>query len=187
MKTRESLSDEELCLMAQHGNKQAFSELLERYEKRLVSYARKFMNGSADAEDVVQEAFIKSYKNIRSFEASRKFSSWIYRITHNECVNMLKKRGREIMPFFDTDTFFPHPFAKENHEEEYEKKEMGEVLQSSLDRLPLKYRSVLMLYYLEEMSYKEISDILRIPLSTVGVRLKRGKEALQKVFYATEK
>ncbi|MCL5774809.1 MAG: sigma-70 family RNA polymerase sigma factor, partial [Patescibacteria group bacterium] len=76
-------------------------------------------------------------------------------------------------------TFFPHPVAKETAEGETERNEAKKIVSAGLERLDAKYREVLVLFYLEELSYKEISDVLKVPIATVGVRIKRAKEALK--------
>ena len=95
---------------------------------------------------------------------------WIYRIAHNELVNALKKKkkDRETVSLFYVDVLFPHPIAKENANENTSRREIKEILEGSLDKLSPKYREPLVLYYLEDMDYKEVADILRIPVSTVA-------------------
>jgi RNA polymerase sigma-70 factor (ECF subfamily) len=83
----------------------------------------------------------------------------------------------------DFDTFFPHPFAKETADGNTLSEETKKILDTSLSQISLKYREILVLYYYDELSYQEIADILQIPTATVGVRLKRGKESLQKQLY----
>lgn len=172
------LNDEQLASAVQRGDADSFGRLVERYQAKMLRYAHKFLLAE-NSEDAVQEVFIKTYQNIKSFDASQRFSPWIYRIAHNEFINHLKKNGREQLSFFDPDTFFPHPIAKETAESETESGFAKKLVESSLDKLDSKYREVLVLYYLEELSYKEISDILKIPVATVGVRIKRAKEALK--------
>lgn len=173
-------SDEEIAEKVQKGKVQSFGILVERYQERIKRYARKFLFGYEDAEDLSQEVFIKAYRNIQSFDASKKFSSWLYRIAHNEFINVIKKKGREPLMFFNPDIIFPHPLSKNNPEEEINRKEISQILNKSLDKIKAKYREVLVLYYFENLSYREIADILHIPITTVGIRLKRGKEVLKK-------
>ncbi|MDP4000672.1 MAG: RNA polymerase sigma factor [bacterium] len=172
-------TDEELASLIQSGDKQAFAVLVERFEPRLIRYSRKFLFGYEDAEDVVQEVFLKSFINIQSFDVKRKFSSWLYRIAHNEFINVIRKKGREPLSFFDPDTLFPHPVSRDNPESELDRRQMEQLLDNGLKQLDPKYREPLILYYLQELDYQEISDIMRIPVSTVGVRLKRGREAIK--------
>lgn len=172
-------TDEELALLVQQGNADAFGILVERFEAKMLRYARKFLFGIHDAEDLTQEVFIKAYINIRSFDTSRKFSSWLYRIAHNEFINKLKKNERQPLSFFDPDTLWPQLVAKETSDREVNITDMRQILDRGLGQIDSKYREVLVLYYYEEMEYKEISEVLRIPTSTVGVRLNRGKKQLQ--------
>ncbi len=174
-------TDEEIARSVQKGKADLFAVLIGRYEPKLARYARKFMSGNEDIEDLLQEVFIKTYRNIQSFDPARKFSPWIYRIAHNEFVNTLRKKGRDPLPFFDADTIFPHPVAKENPRTDSEKKEIALLLEKCLGQLNPKYREPLVLYYMEELSYQEISDIMEIPITTVGVRIMRAKEMLKSI------
>jgi RNA polymerase sigma-70 factor (ECF subfamily) len=182
-----TLTDEEIAKHVQGGKTELFGEIIERYEAKLLRYARKFLLQKQDAEDKVQEVFIKAYVNIQSFNVSRKFSSWIYRIAHNEFINAIKKRGSESVLFFDPDTIFPHPLSKEEADKPANQKEIKDLLDKTLDQIDPKYREPLVLYYFEDLDYKTISEILEIPISTVGVRLKRGKESMRKLIEKEEK
>lgn len=173
-------TDEQVAERVQAGDAALFGILVERYEAKLLRYAKKFLSSPEDAEDTVQEIFIKAYASIQSFNTDKRFSPWIYRIAHNELVNALKKKGREKIFFFDLDALFPHPIAKETADSDAERAEMRRMIDTALETLDAKYREPLVLYYLEEMTYKEIADILRLPVFTVGVRIQRGKTALKK-------
>jgi RNA polymerase sigma-70 factor (ECF subfamily) len=175
-------TDEEIAIAVKNGGVQAFGLLVERYEKKLLRYAGKFLIEHEDAKDIVQEVFIKSYKSIQSFDQDRKFSSWIYRIAHNEFINSIRKKGREPLSIFDPDTLIPHIAAPEKADDELKAKEMKEMVQQSLSELDPKYREPLVLYYYEDMDYKAISEIMHIPVSTVGIRIKRAKDNLQKAY-----
>ena len=175
------LTDEEIAVRVQGGDVDVFGELVKRFEEKMTRYARKFLFGGEDVKDVVQEVFIKAYVNIKSFDASRKFSSWLYRIAHNEFINAGKKRSRLPVFTFDLDALFPHLASKETADGDLERKDLKKMLDKSLDTLDVKYREPLVLYYIEDMDYKEIADILQIPTSTVGVRLTRGKALLKKL------
>ncbi len=175
--------DEEIAERVQKGESEVFRLLVERYEPKMTRYARRFLFGGADAKDLVQDVFIKTYVNIRSFDVNQRFSPWIYRIAHNEFVNALAKRQKDKrnLSLFDLDVFFPHLLAKETADSEAGQKEMRAMLDRSLATLNPKYREPLVLYYFEEMDYRAIADVLHIPVSTVGVRLARGKAMLKKI------
>jgi RNA polymerase sigma-70 factor (ECF subfamily) len=176
-------TDEEAVKRVQGGDVESFGVLVERYEARLLRYAKRFFLGSEDVKDVVQDTFVKAYQNIQSFDATKRFSPWIYRIAHNEFVNVLRSRsGKETVSFFDLDVVLPPLFAKEDPEREMEQKELRELMDRKLSTLNAKYREPLVLYYYEDMDYKEIADILKIPVATVGVRLNRGRAMLEKEF-----
>jgi len=179
-------TDEEIAKNVQKGETSAFGVLVERYEPKLTRYAKKFLFDTEDGKDVVQEVFIKAYINIQSFDVEKKFSPWIYRIAHNEFINTLKKKKREPLLSFDFDTLLPHFISKKTLlEDELHDKEIKSLLETHLSRLPTKYREVLILYYFEQMDYKEIAEILKIPTSTVGIRIRRSKTRLKKLL--TEK
>lgn len=177
-----SQSDEEIASAVQNGDIQQFGLLVERYEAKMMRYAKKFLFGYHDGQDLVQEVFLKAYANIQAFDAKRKFSSWLYRIAHNEFINAIKRKGREPLNFFDPDTLFPHPVAPQNVEREVGQKQTQEILNICLDKLDPKYREPLVLYYFEDLDYHTISEIMQIPESTVGVRLTRGKAVLKKIY-----
>lgn len=177
--------DEKIAEKVQNGDIQAFQVLVERYEPKMSRYARRFLFDSDEAKDLVQEVFIKAYVNIQGFDINRRFSPWIYRIAHNEFVNALKKKKKERanVSLFDFDLLFPHIrlTAKETADSGFVQGELKRLLEASLDKIPQKYKEPLVLYYFEEMDYKEIADVLHIPVSTVGVRLQRGKVMLKKL------
>lgn len=174
-------TDEQIAQRVQGGETDAFGELVERYEDKLLRYGRKFLSEPEDAQDVVQDVFVKAYENIRSFDAARRFSPWIYRIAHNEFVNALKKRAsRPTLFTIDFDTLFPHLSAEETSDSVALERDIRRMLDTELSKLDAKYREPLILYYLEGMDYREISDILQIPVSTVGVRLARARAILKR-------
>jgi RNA polymerase sigma-70 factor (ECF subfamily) len=174
------LTDEDIAGRVQKGETQWFAFLVERYEPKITRYARKFLFGHEDRQDLIQDIFIKAFTNIKSFDTSRKFSPWIYRIAHNEFINTIKKKGRDYLTFFDTDTLLPQAVYEEE-KSEIDEVALKKMLDTSLDKIDSKYREPLVLYYYEELDYQAIADIMHIPISTVGVRLRRGKEALKKV------
>lgn len=182
MVMEDTKTDEELVLLVQKGDIQQFGVLVGRYEAKMRRYAKRFLYSTHDGEDAIQEVFLKAYSNIQGFDIKRNFSAWLYRIAHNEFINTIRKIGKEPLPFFDPDTIFPHPVAKDNPQKELDDKEMAEALNKFLDKLDPKYRETLILYYFEEMDYDSIAEVMRVPRSTVGVRLRRGKIILKEIY-----
>jgi len=175
--------DEIIAALVQSGQSVLFSTLVKRYEEKMKRYARKFLSDDDDKKDIVQEIFIKAYVNIKSFDTKRKFSSWLYRIAHNELVNNLKKKNKSFLPLFDLDTFSPHYyFNNDKANENIDRKNTMELIDKCFDELNAKYKEPVVLYYLENLSYKEIADVMSIPVSTVGIRIKRAKKMMKSIF-----
>lgn len=174
----ETETDELLAGRVQAGDKEAFGELVDRYEGKLTRYGRRFLSRQEDIEDIVQDAFVSAYQNIQSFDVAQKWSPWLYRIAHNAFVNALRKRERSPL-FIDFDTLVSHPAYDDPALSERDQRDMRVLLDRGLEKLAPKYREVLALYYFDEMSYKDIAEVLQVPQGTVGVRLRRAKEALK--------
>lgn len=176
------LLDEEIVEQVQNGNNELFGILIERYENKILRYAQKFLFNHENAEDLMQEIFIKAYTNIESFNLQMKFSPWLYRIAHNYFLNEIKKKSRRpFLYYIDTDMIFPKLFSKESSDTEILNNELQTMMTSCINKINPKYREILILFFYEELSYKEISDVLRISVSAVGVRLNRAKSALKKI------
>ena len=173
------VSDEDIARTVQQGDIEQFGILVERYEPKLLRYTQKFLRDGEDRSDILQDIFIKAYVNIQSFDTTQKFSPWIYRIAHNEAINFLKKKKPESFSLFDVDVLFPHPVAEEKADTEAEREILKKMIDETLDDMDTKYREILLLYFYEDMSYKDIAQILRIPVSSVGVRIQRAKKQVE--------
>ncbi|MEK7647900.1 MAG: RNA polymerase sigma factor [Patescibacteria group bacterium] len=173
-------TDEELVVRVQAGELFVFRELIERYEAKMLRYARKFLLDAEECQDCVQDVFIKAYTNLRSVDPDRKFSSWLYRVAHNEFINAIKKKGRERVVSLDFDTLLPQLAGNiEDPEDAMHRTQVRQQIEKHLAELDVKYREPLVLYYFQELDYKEIAEILRLPVATVGVRLRRAREKLK--------
>ncbi len=159
-------------------DKEMFGVIIDRYEKRLKNYLLYLTKDKEKINDIVQNTFIKAYVNLNSFNKKMKFSSWIFRIAHNEAINLLKKES-----FFKPLNFnlFINLKDNKNDAEEILNEETKIMVKKCLDQLTFDYREIVVLYYFEEKSYEEISDILRISVSNVGVKLNRAKKKLKKI------
>lgn len=175
-----TLSDEALVKLVQENDQELYTEIVQRYELKLMRYAVSLVRDNTKAQDIVQNAFIKAFVNLRSFNQKLKFSSWIYRITHNEAINEIKKYRREVS-LDDLPELENIPSNDASAEEVFDANRMKEMLSESLEQLPALYREPLVLLFFEERSYQEISDILRLPMGTVGTRINRGKTLLRKI------
>jgi len=170
------LSDEELAVVIRKGEKEAYAEIIRRYQSKLLRYAEYLLTDQHIAADAVQESFIKAYINLNGFDRKKKFSSWIYRIVHNQAMNVINKNKIQIFMGEDTDLD-----SGINLDDEIILKELRSHTKVCLTKMSNIFREPLSLYFLEEKSYEEISDILRIPISTVGSRINRAKKIMRKI------
>lgn len=163
-----------------------FSCLYDRYELKLMRYVKRIaMVSHEEAEDILQESFIKIWRNLNDFDQELKLTSWIYRIVHNETISVWRKKksyGKDqIVTWADTliETM------PDDIDPDSESEQQDILTQEVLQLLPIKYKTVLVLKFLEGMSYEEISDVLKIPEGTVATRINRAKKAFAKI--ATDK
>jgi RNA polymerase sigma-70 factor, ECF subfamily len=156
-----------------------FLYLIQRYEEKLLRYILRISNASQeDAEDILQEVFIKVYRNLNAFDQTLKFSSWIYRITYNETISHFRRIKNKpiVLNTEDSLSFFDSIASDVNIETEFEVNEKKRLIMKILERLDDKYKEVLILKFLEEKDYEEISDILKKPTGTIGTLINRGKK-----------
>lgn len=162
-----------------------FSCIFERYERQLMRYILRLARmPEQEAQDILQDAFIKIWKNLHAMDPRMKISSWIFRIVHNETISWLRKRnafGRGALLSWEEkyDDMELPSFAEEERAGLKEQKVMD-----LLNDLPFAHREILVLRFLEELSYEEISDVLRIPEGTVATRINRAKKGFARL--ATE-
>jgi len=173
----EQSSDEQIIIAILEGDKDLYREIIKRYEVKLSRYLRKFIANQDDIEDILQVVFIKAYKNLYGFDIKKKFSSWIYRIAHNEAINHLKKRKGNRISLDDIE--YKLIDEKADIKGEADRKFLKNDIEKAMSCLKTKYREPIVLFYLEEMSYEEISDVLRIPKNTVGTLILRGKNLIK--------
>jgi len=163
-------------------NPDHFLCLIKKYEKKLIYYIMRISKFSReDAEDVLQEVFIKTYYHLNEFNNNLKFSSWIYRIAHNQTISEIRKKvARPSVSFEkeDIDKFEEAFDIIREIDNSFDKDKINEAL-SVMDE---KYREVLVLRYLDEKDYVEIADILKKPVSTVGNLILRGKRLFKEEY-----
>lgn len=176
-----SKTDEELIALALE-NQDYFVCIMERYEKKLISYIIRISGYSKeDAEDILQEVFIKIYVNLNSFDDNLKFSSWVYRITHNEVINNYRKKKARPQCAMDLDDEFLNNLASDMKTDGHiDMQYLKDNVRRVIEKMEPKYREVLVLRFWEDKDYSEISDILKKPMGTVATLLSRAKTNFQK-------
>ena len=168
------------------GDQNAFAEIVELFQDKLYRICYRMLGNKHEAEDIAQEAFVRAFINIHTFDTNRKFSTWLYRIGTNLCIDRIRKKKPDY--FLDAEVagteglnMYSQIASKEElPEQEVLKMEMQDRVQYEISRLPDKYRAVIVLKYMEDLPLQEISDILEMPLGTVKTRIHRGREALRK-------
>ncbi len=185
------LSDSDLIRLLKCNSPIVHDELINRYQRRLFIYIYRFLRNKEETEDLLQNVFFKVYKYCKNFDTSRKFSSWIYRIAHNEAVNYIKRKN--IKKFISLEEFVSNKDRIETKTdakspmEVWLKKELRGEMEKSMKKLPVKYQEVLKMRYFSEKSYKEISKVLKKPVNTVGTLINRAKRKLEAVILVSEK
>jgi RNA polymerase sigma factor (sigma-70 family) len=167
-------SDEQLVGEVQTGIVSSYEQLVRRFERKLFFYALRIVRHEDDAKDAVQEAFIHVYEHIERFDRSRSFSAYVYSITHNEAITIIRKRKHTesldtVSVAGDVLSPIDKIIAQASREE----------IARAVDSLEPKYRDVVRLYYFDDLSYEEIAQTLHIPINTVRTNLKRGKMRLK--------
>ncbi len=177
-------TDQEIVRRTLH-DKESFALLIERYEAKLLRYLERLGVGvREDREDILQNAFVKAYKNLNSFDPELEFSSWMYRITHNEAMSFFRaKRARPQVILSEDGELLLTELRDESSDTAAiaEHRLDSEELARAFAELEPKYRTALVLRFFEDRSYNEMSDILQVPVGTVSTLLYRAKRELKKV------
>lgn len=176
------LSDQEIVRLALR-ERALFGHIVERYEEKLSRYiARLGIRDQDDRDDVLQEIFIKVYRNLNDYDERYSFSAWIYRIAHNESISWYRKKkvrpegnlvadSEEVLAFLND--------GEDGVEVRFDKEIDSKRLQTALNTLDPKYRDILVLRFFEHLEYEEISDVLKMPVGTVGSMIYRAKKQLK--------
>ena len=174
-------NEKELIREVKKGNKFAFNTLIEKYQKKIYYLARKIVMNHQDADEVVQETFIKAYKNISHFSEEYKFYTWLYRIATNTSLSLLKKRksqGLSLEELSENDYFQPE--SSDDTQQISQTSELNMLVKKALENLSPQLRTVFILRTWEELSYNEIAETLKISKGTVMSRLNRARNKLKK-------
>ena len=180
MRSLDKITDEDLVSQIIAGKKELFYHVVTRYEVKLKRYVLTITNRRNEVEDILQNVFLKAYKNLPTFNKSLKFSSWLYRIAHNESINLI---GSSFIQRFVSMPEWFDIGSRDSIEEKIDDEQMRKRLKGCVEQLSIKYKEPLVLFYYEEKTYEEISDILRIPVRNVGVLIHRGKSQVKKICY----
>lgn len=186
-------TDATLVTWARDGNQAALCELIHRYEHKTYNLAYRLMGNHADAADAAQEALVRVYTHLHHFRGDSAFSTWLFRVVTNTCLDELRRRGRLRYASLDNpvateESLLPRQSVAEDEGpvEVAERREVQAAVQRAINRLPDEYRTVVVLRDLHDYSYHEIADVLGTSVGTVKSRLHRARQALRLVISATE-
>ena len=178
--------DFELLVKVKKGDQQAFELLVRKYKMTVYNTIHSIIGNDQEADDIAQEVFLKVYTKADSFKGKSSFSTWLYRITVNRCVDELRKRNNKIISYeteFDEEEKLKLKDVLASKEgditEELKQKELQDIIQKAMNSLPEKYRIILTLKEIEGLSYTEISKIMKISLAKVKIWLFRARQKLK--------
>jgi len=181
----EGMNETELIRSAQNGDAQAFEQLITTYQQNVFNLAYRMIRNYDDASDIAQEAFLKAYVNLPRFKGNSKFSTWLYRITTNVCLDEIKKR-KKVQTYSMSENIETEEgeISREiedksaNIERNFERSEQQKMVNEAIDNLPEKHRLVIVMRDINNMSYEEIAAALQCSEGTVKSRINRARNAL---------
>lgn len=181
-----SLEDDKLVARAVKGDQEAFGALMDKYQKPLYFHVIRMVKDHEQVEDLVQEAFVKAFDNLGSYNTNYAFSTWLYRITTNHTIDYLRKKKLQTFsinePVKTKDGHVDFQIEDETSETDRNiiRKQRQDIIHEAIQNLPEKYRVVIEMRHLEELSYEEIASELDLPLGTVKAHIFRAREMLYK-------
>ena len=183
------LSDIEVVALAQQGKENAYRELLARYERPVFSLVFRMVRDRETAEDLAQETFVKVLNNIDRYSPDFKFSSWLFKIANNLTIDHLRRRRLDTISIEGAPDAVTAESAKatsitivsgdESPLEELESRELGQAIERAIAKLRPEYRACILLRHVEDRSYEEIAEIVKLPLGTVKTYIHRARHELR--------
>lgn len=178
-----NFTDEQLIKKFQDGDLYAYDLIVRRYKDQLLNFAYRFLGNLEESEDVVQETFLRLYKNRHAYKQIAKFSTWIYTIAGNLAKTELRKRKRRKLVSISELGFEEKEYEIQDIKADTERQTDSilkeKIIRNAIENLPFRFKQVIILRDIQELSYEDISSILRIPLGTVKSRVNRARLKLQ--------
>lgn len=177
-------SDNEIIERIRDGAKHYYARLVDRYKDRAYTLAVRMLKNKEDAEEAAQDAFIRAYNALNRFEGKARFGTWFYRILYNVCLTRLGKRKEEFQRLDYNDNIdyneLESAFTASGYNE-YETNDMVEFVKKTMEALPEKYQTILSLFYFQDLSHEEISEVTQLPIGTIKTHLFRARAILQRL------
>jgi RNA polymerase sigma-70 factor, ECF subfamily len=177
--------DTDLVARAAAGDGVCFDQLVERYHRQIANFVFRMVGNYETALDLTQEVFIKVYSSLGRYNPEFKFSTWIYKIASNTAIDYLRKQSVSVSPLYmvsgdDEEFELPIPAKGPNPERALERTERSAQIEEAISKLPPRYRELIVLRHVSELSYDEIAEVTALPLGTVKNRIFRAREAMRK-------
>jgi len=172
------LSDNEIIEKIRGGSRYYYTQLIDRYKDRAFTLAVRMLKNREDAEEAAQDAFIRAYNALNKFEGKSQFGTWFYRILYNVCLTRLRKQKDEFQSI-DFDDSMEYDVIDRNNINEFEKKDTIDLVKKTINEMPVKYQTILSLFYFQELSHEEISEVTMLPIGTIKTHLFRARTMLQ--------
>ena len=182
-----AVTEQELIARAKAGDDEAFAQLMRDNEKRIYNLTLRMTGNPEDAMDLAQEAFLNAWRGLKFFKGDSAFSTWVYRLASNACIDFLRrqKRRQDIsvpMPTYEDDDSQPDiPDDRFQPEQELEQRELRQAVLQGLEQLSHEHRQVLVMREINGLSYQEIADVLDLEAGTVKSRIARARISLRKI------
>ncbi len=176
-------TDQEIIRRVIEGEQKAYAELVDRHKEKAMTLAMRMLKNRHDAEEALQDAFVRAFRALQSFEWKSSFSTWFYRIVFNVCSTKLSKLHEEYFYSIDEESDgelkYNLPSTDELPDIEFESKEFSGIVKLEIEKMDAAYSSILTMFFLQEMSYEEIVSVTGLPIGTVKNRLFRARNDLR--------
>lgn len=173
-----NISDQDIINSVLEGNESDYSIIVDRYKNKAFSMLRRMLKSDFDAEEVLQDCFLKAYYSLKNFKGESKFSTWFYKIVYNTALTKLSLKRRKIeSEMSSVEDYFN--LGSDYDFIDVEKKDLNDFIREIINKLPERHTAVISLFYLNEMSIEEISDVLQVSASNVKVMLYRARNSLR--------
>src|ERR1700680_3155149 len=175
------LDDQQLITASKHGDQDAFARLVQRYQRRIFNLVYRMLQQYEEASEITQETFLAAWQGLSSFRGDARFATWLYRIAYNCALKQLetRKRDKALRVALQAEQALQSHVGYESTDAQMDEHERQAFVQEHLSRLPAKYRIVLILRHLQDMSYEEMAEILTMPIGTIKTHLFRARNLLK--------
>jgi RNA polymerase sigma-70 factor, ECF subfamily len=177
--------DAQLVKASRQGDQDAFALLVQRHQRRVFNLVLHMLQEYEDASEVTQEAFLAAWQGLPSFRGEARFATWLYRIAYHCCLRQLerRKRERDLQAAIQAEQILDGMYKEKQVEDILELRDRQAVVREQLEQLPARYRSVLILRHLQEMTYEEMAAVLSMPIGTIKTHLFRAGHLLKERLY----